>query len=108
MNLEIYRQPFDRALGNLYVKDYIEVFPHKKEDVSLGCIDCYRKAYSKLIWHLKKTEMKKFIFLGVKGKEYNFPNLKIYGLTTENITEAIAAKVYEAKSPLVKLAKDKE
>jgi hypothetical protein len=52
--------------------------------------------------------MKKFIFLGVKGKEYNFPNLKIYGLTTENITEAIAAKLYEAKSPLVKLAKDKE
>jgi hypothetical protein len=56
MNLEIYLQPFDRALGNLYVKDYIEVFPHKKEDVSLGCIDCYRKAYSKLIWHLKKLK----------------------------------------------------
>ena len=106
MNVELYNKPFDRSLGNLYVKDYIEVFPHKAEDVSIDCIDCFRRAYSKLVWHLKKIDMKKFVFLGVKGKEYNFPKLGIYGLTVETVTDAIAQKLYEAKSPFVKLAKE--
>lgn len=75
MNVEIYTQPFNRALGDLYVKDYIEVFPLQKEDVSLNCIECFRKAYSKLVWYLKKTDMKKFIFSGDPKKIYNFPSI---------------------------------
>lgn len=108
MNVEIYTQPFNRALGDLYVKDYIEVFPLQKEDVSLNCIDCLRKAYSKLVWYLKKTDMKKFIFSGDPKKIYNFPSIGIYGLTVENATDAICEKLYERKNPLVKLAKEKE
>lgn len=106
MDISIYDKPFDKALGNLYVKDYIEVFPNKKEDVSLDCIDCYRRAYSKLVWYLKKIDMKKFNHSLVKGKEYNFPKLSIYGLTAETITDAIAQKLYDAKSPFVTLAKE--
>ena len=106
--MEDYSKPFDRLLGNLYVKDYIEVFPLQREDVSLNCTDCYRKAYSKLVWHFKKINMKKFEFLGKAGKIYNFPSLKIFGVTTENITDATAQKLFEAKSPFVKeVKKDK-
>lgn len=106
MDISIYNKPFDKELGSLYVKDYIEAFPNKKEGVSLDCIDCYRKAYSKLVWHLKKIDMKKFNHSLVKGKEYNFPKLGIYGLTAETITDAIAAKLFEAKSPFVTLVKE--
>lgn len=106
MDVSLYQQPFDKALGNLYVRDYIEVFPYKKEDVSLDCIDCFMRAYSRLVYYLKKTNMKKFSHSLVKGKEYNFPKLGIYGLTSETITDAIAQKLYDVKSPFVKLAKE--
>ncbi len=50
--------------------------------------------------------MKKYEFLGKKDTIYNFPSIKIYGVTTENITDEIAQKLFEAKSPYVKLTKE--
>lgn len=103
--MEDYNKPFNRSLGDLYVKDYLGVFPLQKEDISFNCTDCHRKAYSKLVWHFKKINMKKFEFTGKQGKIYNFPSLRIYGVTAENITDATAQKLFEAKSQFVKEVK---
>lgn len=44
----------------------------------------------------------KFQFLGKEGKEYNFPKLGIYALTTATFNDTIGEKLFTAGSPLVK------
>lgn len=48
----------------------------------------------------------KYQFLGNKDKVYNFPALRLFGVTAETFTDAVGEILFKAgKTDLVKLAK---
>lgn len=94
---DLINNPYDKKKGNLYVDAYIQVFPLKK-DLTRDCEACFRDAYNKLKYFLTKQNntmaVTKYQFTGKANKEYNFPKLKVFGLTTETFTDAIGEKLF--------------